>query len=264
MTADSQPRASEELLFVDARSGRAWLIVALAAVASFGVAVAVGITADTAREWGAALLFAVPGALAGWFASFMFKSRDDASRFYADRVETFRGRQLLHTLKFADVHRVAYVFRPDACDEFLRFSGPGRKPLVTVSVDTSDAEPASHPDSASDAAITPQKLQALRDELYDVVARRILSDIAAGHTVAWFGPFVIAAGGLVVDGRPVPWSQIKVAANDRTGDVVIVVAGRDLQTSMIEDNVVAGLKVLEELKSAHRGRATASPAAHAA
>jgi len=258
MTTDNHADAGGDLLFVDARTGWAWLAAGLAALVLCGMAVAICLNADSPQEWLGALACGFFGAFAGYFAWFAFGTRDDHSRFYADRVETFRGRKLLHRLKYADVQRVAYGFRADGSDEFLSFSGPGRKPLITITAFSSDA------DSAAGDALTPQKLQALRDQLYDVVAARMRREIDAGRTVPWFGPIRISAKGLQVGDRGVPWAQVKIAANDRTGDVVVVVAGRDFQTSMIEDNVVAGLRVLEDLKSGQRGGAPGPSSARAA
>jgi hypothetical protein len=229
-----------------------WAVPAVFALGLCGLAALVLRVAHSVKQWGVVLGSGVPGGFCAWFAWHCFQTRNDSTRFYADRAETFRGRRPLHRLVYADVHRVAYGFREGA--EFLSFSGPGGKLHFTVTAFSRDAG------SASGVAVTPEKLQALRDQLYDVVAARMRRDIEAGRSAAWFGPVAIRSGGLLVNGKPVPWEQVKIASSDQAGEVAVVAAGRDYSTSMVEDNVTAGLIVVRQLQSAPRPAAGNAPA----
>jgi hypothetical protein len=181
------------------------------------------------------------GGFCAALAVFSYRTRNDSQRFFGDRVEIFRRGELLHTLRYSSVERVAYGFRGDN-DQFLAFSGPQRQPLVSLSLvgDSSKAEP---------AELNNEKLMRLRDHLYDVVAHRMIRVASEAEGAAWFGQIRICRDGLMVGTSLSPWANVNVAANESNGQVSVRAHGQEVgRTSMIEDNVVAGLIAIEELR----------------
>ncbi len=192
---------------------------------------------------GMCLLF---GAVLGWLTYAAFNARNDATRYYDDRVEVFRRGGLLHRLAYTDVERVAYAVKPGE-SRHLNFSGPGGEPrLMLVLTDGPAGSEAAA--SSSPHALTEEKLTGLRDVLNDLVAQRMLRQMGAGRPVTWFDDVAMTPHGLSVGQQLVPWTQVAVSADDATGAVVLAAgpAGQR-RTSMVEDNVVPGLMVVRQM-----------------
>jgi hypothetical protein len=189
--------------------------------------------------------FAVTLLLIAAFGAFLthvtFKARHDTTRYYRDRVETTAKGKLAKSLPYTDVRFVAYGFRGDN-DQFLAFSGEGKSPRFSLHFGGIDKH-------AKPTDVTTEKALALRDELYEVVVQQMLTRAESPSGAQWFADLRLTADAILSSHGRHPLQEVTIDANERNGQVKVRHGKQDLgHTSMIEDNVVAGLIAIDRLR----------------
>lgn len=232
---------ADELVFEEKPGGMIWIVFVVGVLLFVGL-FAIAMPPNSGQKVGLALMSVLFGALCGWIALHSYQTRNDAKRFYGDRAEVLRNGELMQTVPYAQVETVAYGFRGDN-DQFLAFTGPGKQPFIRVTLTGAVNQ-------ADETELNNEKLIALRDLLYEVVAGRMVRDASRPEGAPWFGTLRIAAGGIHDGAAVVPWSAVTIDANESNGRVAVRSGGRAIgQTSMIEDNVTAGLIAIERLRA---------------
>jgi hypothetical protein len=241
--ADDDVAEAQGLLIEEPAAPLMWLVFGAATLLFVGL-IAICIPPTKGRDWGCIAMSLMFGPVMGYVTAVSFRRRDDATRYYRDRVEVFRGGRLLHRLAYTDVEKVAYGFQPGGMQQ-LTFSGPGGEPHLSLIL--TEAERKSEPTSPH--ALTEAKLISLRDLLNGLVSQAMLRHMDAGRPVQWFGDVVVTRHGLNVGEAIVPWQQVAVTANDETGEVTLAAgAAGTRRTSMVNDNVVPGLMIAEQMR----------------
>lgn len=241
---------ADDVLFVEKPSGWTWLFILVCALLMFGLFVAC-MPPKTAKDIAAGLFGLLAGSFLAWAAYSAFGERNHSSRFFGDRVEVHGGDDLLHRLPYAAVESVAYGFRAgDSADQFLRFSGPGGKPRIYLTISGKEG-------TAGPEALDETKLVSLRDLLNDVVSSRMVAEARRPEGADWFGGLRLADRGVLAADRLVPWPRVRISADESTGGVNVFDGITQLgSTSMVNANIVPGLMAARQLQ----GEAAASGA----
>ena len=68
----------------------------------------------------------------------------------------------------------------------------------------------------------PEQVEALRDEVVDAVARRMLDALAAGQSVPWCGGATLRPAGVRVGSTLLPWAAVRERADQSTGNYALL------------------------------------------